>query len=230
MIKEEKGAASIVEYAIVLPICLFMLVFIFFIGYYLNQCALLDAAVNRGVLIAQKIYTDPNSEEVMMYGDGMDDTFVGFKKRDSVFESGDLESDPYRFFDQDYKEDTIKTKIENKVKSIIANGQLLMLEGRVNDIKVNVSDISGVISRKISVSASQKMYIPVISILLSDDSYEKYFTIQATASANISNTTEFVRNSDFVYDTFIRFGGGDIVNKIKNIFDKITSFIGKLGE
>lgn len=226
-LKRQGGASSIVEYSIILPICMFVLVFIFMVGYYLNQQALLDAAVNRGVLIAQKVYSDPNSSEVMLYGEQEGDSFVGFKKQSSVFSGKQLKSDPYRFFDKEYRETEIQSLIKNKVINIIRNGELAVVGNRVNEPKVYVTDITGTISRKMTVTASQEMHIPVISILIGKENSAKMFTITSTASVNINHPTEFVRNAEFVSDTLERFGAEKLISKITGMFDKVKSFIDK---
>ena len=54
--KGSKGSASILEYTLVLPVCLISVVVLFFTGYYLCYSAVLDAAADRVVLLVHNIY------------------------------------------------------------------------------------------------------------------------------------------------------------------------------
>lgn len=54
--RDSNGSASILEYTLVLPACLISVMLLFFTGYYLCHCAVLDAAADRAALTVQSIW------------------------------------------------------------------------------------------------------------------------------------------------------------------------------
>lgn len=227
LISEERAAASIVEYTIVLPICLFVLVFIFMVGYYLNQQAVLEAAVDRGVLAAQKIYNDPNADKLLDMGDKKKSTLIGFKRKANVYTDGTFEYDPYRYLNNNYKSDQIKSVVLARVNNAILDTQLVNINERVQNLKIECSDVSGIINKELTVTAKQEFIMPLLPTLFDKLNNGNIFTIQASSKVVIMNPTEFIRNTDFVVDTIERYVGTDITEKMSEIFGKITSFFQK---
>lgn len=225
----QDGAATVVEYSIILPICLFVIVFIFMIGYFLNQQANLDAAVRRGVTVAIKIYNDPNAEKIMEMGTEQGSNLVGYKRKIDKFE--DLESDPYRYWNNNYKQDTMKTLIEKKIKNCIQKNQMEIIDSRVDGIEIIFpEEMSGIINKRLTVNVTQDFQMPFLPTFLGKNGKGPVMKLTSTATVTVTNPTEFVRNIDFAADVIERFTDVDITEKITAMFDKVTSFFNSTKE
>ena len=224
--REEAGAATVVEYSIVLPLCLFVIVCIFMMGYFLNQQANLDAAVNRGVTIAVKLYNDPNAEKIMDMGTSRGSSLVGYKRKNVDFSN--LERDPYRYLNNGYKYDEMKSMIEAKIRNCIEMNQLPIIDSRVDEIEINFPEkrgVSGIINKNLTVNVTQDFQLPFLPAFLGKNGKGPVITLESTATITVINPTEFVRNVDFAADTVERFLGVDITEKMTTLFDKVTSFL-----
>lgn len=220
-IKEEKASASIVEYTIVLPICLLVIGFLFVAAYFMNERALLDAAVERGVLDAQKIFADPNSSDVMDFSPG------GYEKPGYSVKKkinwANIESDPYRFLNNKYNYGKLSQKVTDKIKKTVEDCGLANDGEWFDNAKIECSKVEGFLSKSITVTVRQKFDMPFIPLIMKDSSL---FDVEITSSASmpIVCPTEFLRNVDFVSDTIERYTEVNIADKIKGFFDKITNF------
>lgn len=225
-LNSERAASSIVEYSVVLPICLFIFGLLFMAGYMLNQQANLDAATNRGVLVAQKIYCDPNVDTVLNLGTDNGSKQVGFRKKEAGFADGaDFISDPYRYLGSDYKYDSIASLVKTKVLNCIEVGQILGVSDRVSQVEVEMPDeFSGFIMQKISIKVTQQFNNPFLPTLISRNT-PTLFKMESCASASVMNSTEFVRNTNLVNDIVERNAGSDINGKISEMIEKASSFL-----
>lgn len=220
-LKEERASATLVEYTIVLPICLFVIGFLFVVAYFMNQRALLDAAVERGVIDAQKIFSDPNSDVFIKYTDG-DSPNAGYELvNDPKFSN--MESDPYRFLNNGYNYDFITDTVKKKVKKIIDRNKISDYGTWFTEPEVECSKVTGFISKSITVTVRQDFYMPLIPLIMRKDGM---FDVEMVASAKmpIMCSPEFIRNTDFIMDTIERATGVDIYDKVVGFFDKIKGF------
>ena len=222
LMREDRGAATIVEYSIVLPICLFIILFIFMSGFFLHQAAVLDAAAERGIIIAQKIYSDPNAEKIINFTATTKGTTVGYRQKNSTINTSNFSSDPYRYWSNQYKSDSIKTNIEKKVKAVIDSSQLLISKRFMGKPKVTYNGVSGIFFKHASVEVTQKFSLfPGLANLFD---LNPTVTLRGYASMKIDSQTEFVRNVDFVCDMLDRFKVGEYIKQIQVVFSKISDF------
>ncbi|MDR0381849.1 MAG: pilus assembly protein [Oscillospiraceae bacterium] len=219
LVEEETAAASIVEYSIVLPLCLIVLLFIFFVGYVLNQRALLDSAAHRGVLLAQQYYADPNYNNIVDLGltEAKRD-YVGHK---SYSMNVLFENDPYRFLNKNYHEDMIRERMEGKITSVIGKNQLFLLDNRLTTFDVDIPGMEGFLNKSAEVTITQRFYLP---LLLGHVNLEPVYTMTAKSRVTVTTPAEFVRNTDFVIDTIEKYTGTDVTEKLVTFFAKITDF------
>ncbi len=223
-LRQERGDAQIIEYTIVFPICLLAFFFLYMIGYMLNQYALLDSAAERGILIAQKAYTDTNAEVMLSFDSLTANSTAGFTAAENP-EYTKFKNDPYRFLNKDYKNEEIKDTIERTVQEIIRNNQLLG-DIFLGETRVTYSPGSGFLDKNVTVTVEQEFKpLKVIFMLLPGES--ERFTLRSVATLRISSQTEFLRNADFVCDLALRFGLDKYTQKIAGFFDKITEFFNK---
>ena len=220
-LRQERGDANIIEYTIVLPICLLVFFFLFMIGYMLNQYALLESAAERGLMIAQKSFSDPNAEKMMSYDGLAAPSTAGFTAVGSP-DYDSFTSDPYRFFNAQYKNATIKPLVENAVLDIISQNQL-MGDTFLGTTTAEYSMTGGTLSKTATVTVEQEFRpLKMIASILHLNS--GVYTLKGEARMGISCQTEFIRNTDFVLDLALRFGISTYAEKISGFFDKITNF------
>ncbi len=219
---EEQGAGTIVEYSIVLPICLFLILILFIVGFFLHQASVLDAAAERGILIAQKIYTDPNSEQVIDYRATTKGTVVGYRRKGDKIKTNNFESDPYRYWNNGYNSDSIKNNVENKVSNVVESSQLFVSEKFLGRPKVTYNGVSGLLFKSASVEVTQTF--SMLPSLMNVFGLEPKLTLRGYASMRIDSQTEFIRNVDFVCDLLDRFKVGKYIDQIQLVFSKITDF------
>ena len=226
-IKDERGSASIIEYSMILPICFIVILFIFIVGFFLNQRALLDSAANRSILIAQKVYADPKYTKLVSMDFDADEDMLGIKDLDNSFNRR-FKNDPYRFLSNKYKEDEMNTLTSKKVESIVKSNQLFVLDNRVGKLTVHPLKVEGIIPKKATLVLQQRFYVPLLLGHLSIDSGVDMY---AKASITIVSPPELIRNTDLVIDTIEDITGkDDITGSLIRMFDKVSRFFEKTKE
>ena len=157
----DEGAASIVEYAIVLPICFFVIMFIFLVGFLLNEKAVVESAGQRGVFVAMKMYNDPSSEFVYQFSYGTDQDKAGFGQSTSDFTK--MTKDPYRYWDRGYREGEISAGVSNYVTQAISKSQLKIVKRWAGDPVVTYTPSGGLLGNNIRVTVEQEyQLLPII--------------------------------------------------------------------
>ena len=63
--KKEKGAATLVEYAIVLPVVFAIVFMLLFVGFTMHQKAVMEAATQRSAIYVARTITDPSYENIV---------------------------------------------------------------------------------------------------------------------------------------------------------------------
>lgn len=220
-----RGAASIVEYTIVLPICMFIVIFLFFAGYFLNERAVLDAAAHRSVLVAQKIYGDCkfSSFTDLNYADTVD--YVGFKRSEN--DLSDISNQPYRYlFGSNKIAELIRTSVEKKAISCINNNQLFSLGNYIKDTKVEVGPVEGLLVKSITVVITEEYKFPG---MLRSIGFEGSYIMQGAATTTFTDQTELIHNIDLVVEFMEDIGANKFIEKIQGFFKKIGNFVKSLG-
>lgn len=220
LFKNDDGAASIVEYAIVLPLCFFVIMFIFLLGFFLSEKAVVESAGQRGVLVAMKMYNDPSADLIYDYRYGTDNNTAGFGKSASTF--GTMNKDPYRYWTRSYRQSSIDTSVRDYVTEAITKSQLGIVKRWAKTPQVSYTPSGGLLGNNICVSVEQEyQLLPIIFERLLGI---KSTTIKVDCYMNIINQTEFIRNTDFVCDLIEMAGGGKILDKVTKAMDAITTF------
>lgn len=232
-LSEENGAASIVEYSIVLPLCLVAVMFLFLVAYFLNERAVLDAAAHRSVLVAEKLYFDPKFK-VMTDLDyvNMTEDYVGYKKKYESFNDtgvqGNIEAEQYRFFlggssFKEYAEQCVK----QKALSCVANNQLFPLGDRVQNLQVETVEITSGTFKKVSITITEEYHMPKLVKLIGLDTAYK---MQVSATTGLSAEPELIRNIDLVLEIMEDFNVDDYLENFKTVLEKVSNFVTSLGE
>lgn len=229
-VKEEKAAAPIVEYSIVLPICLFILGLLFASGFYLNQKAVLDSAVNRGVVLAQKIYCDNNADKIMNMGLDENSYQVGVTIDSNALKNPkNLKSEPYRYLKFGSRYDDIYGAIEKKINTAVNTSQLINADIRLSDLSIKMpKKFKGFMIYKMTVTVSQDFYNPFVPVLVRQNT-TSLFSMKSSATAAVMSTTEYVRNVDMLNDVVGRVTGSTCDGWVSKMLSRLTSFMSKTG-
>lgn len=228
--RESKGSASIIEYSIILPLCLWVLVFLFMAGYVLHQRAVLESAAQRAVMIVQKLYADPNYRNLVLLTDQeADRDYVGYKERQNQ-NIADLERDPYRYWNNGYREDIIQQAMDVKIRNIIYRNQLIDLSSiSVYEIQIESPDMTGMIFKNKKVVVKQEISVPI----LEGFHISPKVTLEGHADITVTQPAELIRNSHFAINVVEDLTAGtpveDIIEKIGVYMDKITEFFSETG-
>lgn len=221
----EDGVSNIIEYSIVLPLCLIGVCFIFMVGYYLHQSAVLDAAAYRAAMVVQRIYNDPNAIQLIDFGTE-EETFVGYRTKQEL-KGLKLERDPYRYFNTNYRAGEIEAAVLGKMEAVISFATLSPVKSiYVEEARPEYGGMTGIISKEATVSVTQDFKLPGIFRLVGlPESAE----LSATVTAPVISQTEFVRNAMFAQDLVEELSEksetvGKITETVQSIFAKISSF------
>ena len=213
------GAASIVEYSIVLPLCFLVIAFIFLLGFYLNQKAVIDSVSQRSLIVAMKMFNDPSAEQIYDYSYGIKRDQSGMGS--SSYDFSSMTRDPYRYWGN-YRAGDIDAAVKSFVTQAVANSQVHLVSKWASTPDVTYTPNGGLLGNNITVTVKQQYtLVPIVFLnLLGIDKT----TIVSTSKMNVINQTEFIRNTNFACDLIEEMGGAEILAKVSQVMDSITKF------
>jgi len=215
----EIGSASVLEFTIVLPLCMFVVGALIIFGLYLCMYAVLDSAADRAVIIIRSIYSDPNYLKIADHG--LDDStfdYIGIKERRDLY--GRCGSEPYRFLSGGYDREQAQQAAAKKVRNIIVKSSFLSIGQGAPEIDISFSEEAHLLGKRIYVTVSWKVHLPgLFGKLLGESSV----AMKVSSEALLSCPPEMIRNTDFALDLVRRFSGVDIRDKIEGIASKVKS-------
>lgn len=206
--KKEKGAATILEYAIVLPIVLLIVCMLVFLGYAMHQKAVMEAATQRAAIYISRTLVDPSYETIVKTSDTQDVNDI----LSAEITQQSIKNKPYRYL---LMGRGCLPNSEESVADLIEMNQVFI------DKRPNVSVVlePGVFS-KVVVSATQEFEFPQIG---PDLSLPSIVTIESESVIYINQPAEFIRNADYIIDTVSKIKDA-ISEEINSIFSKIKFF------
>lgn len=210
--KEEKGLA-VIEATILLPFCILMVIALYYVAIFMCQKANLQANVQNALIYYKNVETDTYVEA--------SDRMAYMKTEDTVSAVGGSYGNPqylfpYRFFGMKFE----SGKFESFFRSMC--GYMFFDTGANVELKTNVTNY--VVYKKITAVATQTVK-PAVSLSLVGvpDSME----ISCTSSVVISDTDDFIRNTDFVIDIVEDTKIGEVAHQL---VDKAVDFYNKFKE
>ncbi|MGN0517984.1 MAG: TadE/TadG family type IV pilus assembly protein [Acutalibacteraceae bacterium] len=207
-IKEERGAYTIMEAAIVFPVMFFVLFFIIFVGNMYYEQSKMDDCVMRYAIKGAQCCADPYLYDFVQTG--------------SVPTSlKSVEIKPYRYIIGGM--DDIEKKIRKEMEDEISKKNLTFFSNMVPDVTAESTKYNNyLVYSTFSCSLKYSIIMPIKIFWDANDFEIVKFTSRAEVS--VSDTPEFIRNTDFVVDLLT---GTKVGTTIKSVFDKINSFITK---
>lgn len=206
-VKKESGAVQIVEAAFVFPIMFIILFFLIYMGNAHYIKAQVESVVETQALEGASYCADPILETLKQTG--------------NVPSLSSLKTEPYRYIFGGMTEierkvgASVEAELSGKAASFFANMTPELKTPSANIAKFN----NYVVYSTFSVEVEYVVEFP-ISFLGADR--PAMLTINARAEVPVTDTTEFIRNTDMVIDLF---HGTKIGQSISDVFGKINDFI-----
>ena len=179
ILKDERGAAPIVEAALVYPIVIIVVVFMIYYGMYVYESSVIHDMAGTTAVMASKSVSFPGYEylgESYVYGDHSDEGEITPDRVKKAYET----MKPYRYI--------FKNEINDRFSdSLIEKSEDMLL--KTEDIQCSITSQR----HKVTVKLEKKVTMPQLFEFIGlNDSYR----IKATSTALISDPAEFVRNTD----------------------------------
>ena len=212
--KDEKGAATLIEYTIVLPIVLAIVMLLLFVGFTMHQKAVMEAATERAAIYISRTITDPSYQNIVSTDGSSDSNDIS----SATITQESIVNAPYRYL---FAGSGQITDSELSVADLIKKNQIFI----DTDPDVSVRKDAGIFT-KVTVTATQEFAIPNI---LPGLDLPPFMTIETESVVYVNEPAEFIRNADFVIDavTDIAEKTG-IVDKINTVISKVTFFKSKV--
>lgn len=207
-IQEERGAYTIMEASIVFPVMFFVLFFIIFLGNMYYEQAKMDDCVMRYAIKGAQCCADPY--------------LYDYVKTGSVPTSlKEVEIKPYRYIVGGM--DDIEKKIKTEMSNELSKKNFSFFSNMVPNVTTKTTKYNNyLVYSTFSCGLKYKITMPIK--LFWDANKFNIVNFSSRAEVSVSDTPEFIRNTDFVVDLLT---GTKVGTTIKSVFDKINSFITK---
>lgn len=203
-LKDETGAALILEATIIYPVVFLCMFFLIFVGLYFMQNAMLESTAQKMAVLAAKEVAYPGFLEIAyeedMYGNNITYSNGAIEARKDLrasnvklsFSTGEEDSRLYRYWSSDPLTGSSKEKIRQLVEN---NRDISFLIGG-SDVVVDVKCSNYVIAQYVTVSITQK----VLDIGVLGFFGISAPTLKVSAVAPVNDADEMVRNVDLIMD------------------------------
>lgn len=207
--KEEKGLA-VVEATILLPFCMIMVIALYYAAIFMCQKANMQANLQNALLYYKNVesdtYVEASANMAYTAADGTISAVGGsYREPQYLF--------PYRFFGMKFKESSFTSFFRTMC------GYMFFDTGSNIDLKAKASNY--VIYKELTATAVQTVK-PAVSLSMAG--VPDSMVISCTASAAVSDSDDFIRNTDFavdiVEDTKIGEAAGKLVDKAVEFYNK----------
>lgn len=210
--KDEKGLA-VIEATLLLPFCMIMVIALYYVAIFQCQKANMQANLQNALLYYKNVETDTYVEasESMAYTSAEGTiSAVGGSYGDPQYLF------PYRFFGMKFQ----SAKFESFFRSMC--GYMFFDNG--SNVELTTNTTNYVVYKRITATANQTVK-PAIS--LSMVGVPDSMVISCTASVVLSDTEDFIRNTDFVIDIVEHTKLGEVAG---SLVDKAVEFYNSFKE
>ena len=214
-LKKEKGAATIVEASIIMPIVFIIVCFLFIMGYYQLELATLQSRADRVADVASRIMIQSGYPK---YGE-IETNKIDFEGVNS-FDAGLIKEiyhdlNPYRYWGiGERKFDGVAS---TKLKRVMDAKAYFDINSSITNVEIKSK--SNILSNKVEVIFNSKVKLPrFFNFLGLPTEINKQFSTVAF----VSDSSEFLRNTDIVFDL------GEYLAKKCKISDNAKDVINKI--
>lgn len=215
-IKNEKGLA-VVEATLLLPFCFIMIIALYYVAIFMCQKANLQANVQNALIYYKNTDSDNfvTASSDMAYGKA-EGTISAVGSSYQAPEDDYSHSFPYRFLSFKFSKDDFQSFFRSMV------GYMFFDNGE--NVQISAYSKNYIVYKTITATATQTVK-PAISLKMVGGS--DAITISATATAVVTNSDDFIRNTDFVVDVVSKTKLGQ---KASELIDKAWDFYGRFKE
>lgn len=233
-LKSESGAVQVIEMTLIFPLVLFVVAFLIYLGSYVIQSVVIYNDVQRIAVIAARKAQIPGYEN--FYNNGGITTKADFNWKSNYVPGKDMINsvmkvhNPYRYWGNSFLTEDNKTTLENEFEKLVSKNSFLMS----SNVNCDIQTSNNVLNQTIKVHIVKKVNAPNF---LKQFGLGSAMDIDVTATAVVSDSSEFIRNTDMVYDlatylwTELKFGDdGKTMSERTAIFkQKFTDAKAKMG-
>ncbi len=233
-LKEENGAAMLIEAVVIYPIVFLAIFFLIYVGLFILQYMSVSAYAQKVALLASREVAFPGyislvSEDVYTTAaveadlgtDSDGDQATSFKGMVKMnFDPKNAQVNAYRYWGDPLSSES-KTVLVNILKEMVDKNSLIGAEGEVT---ASVEAENYFVTQYVKVSVSQ----PLAGFAVLDFFGIEQPTVSATVQASVNDTDELVRNVDFAADAIKAIAKklGIDAGSIKKKFKDAKSFLG----
>ena len=226
LIRNQSGAALVVEAVVIYPLVILCLFFLLYMGLIIIQSSVLNSIAQKMALVAAREVAYPGY--LTLAGDDAFATAgVEMKTNSTIkldFETNNVKVEAYRYWSKDPLSSAAKDKITSLIsdpKNGLVKSQSLLDLGKV-EAKVTCSNYA--VTQFVTVTIEQE--------ILNNDVF-RFFgienpTISARAVASVNDSDEFVRDVDLVIDA-VDWLAKKLGINIAELRSKVESAIDKIG-
>lgn len=231
-IMKEDGAASFIEMTLIFPLVVVTMGFLIYLGSYIMQNIIIYNDAQRVAVAASRVAGMPGYEKI--YGTKGVTAVADFDWADGTSPDIGLvnnmmnEHTPYRYFGNGFLSSSEADTLEKNMKKLVENSSFIVKSMVTCDIKTE----NNFINQKVKVNVKKSVNAPKI---FSSLGIKEKMDIDLTATAVVSDPTEFIRNTDMLFDLKdylfdnVKIGGDTINEKINKYKQKFTDIAGKIG-
>lgn len=190
-LKDETGASQIVEMTIIFPIVIFVMGALIYLGCYVVQGVSMYTYAQRMAVYAAREISYPGYEKLGNMTQAVDFVAIQEASVNTIFAQS---WKPYRFLSQGNNMIGNKNDLESNLRSLVSS--TAFIKSGAPECSINVKN--NIFNQKVTVTISKGITVPsfMVAIGVPEDSMK----IHVGAVAVTLNATEFVRNTDFVFD------------------------------
>lgn len=231
--KNETGAATVIEMTLIFPLVLCCVGFLLYIGSYVMQSVMIYNDAQRIAVAASREIAMPGYEKFYQ-GAGVT-TKADFNWPDnvapniSIINSFMKEHNPYRYWGDGGLTQSKKTTLESNLEQLIASHSFLAS----SNVDCTITPSKELLNYKVKVRVIKNISTPQLFQSLG---VNQSMDIDVTATAVVCDTTDFIRNTDMVFDladflmSSVKVDGTNTINdKIAMFKQKFTDAKAKLG-
>lgn len=205
-IKDEKGAASVVEAAFIYPVIIISVIFLIYAGVYSLESVLLQSKADSVAMAASRSISFPGYSELR----GED--ILSFEDKPSVaaVRKSYEKLQPYRYLSKGKTDSRFSSVVSEYASGLFFNS---------SDIKCTVKAENHILNSRINVTVEKCITMPQLFDFIG---FEQRSIIKAYSSSVVSDPAEFVRNTDLTAMA------AEYIDGKYQISDKLSEFRSKL--
>ena len=222
LIKRKDDGLFSIEFALIFPIVLGVVLILVVFGFYVFQCVrVCDHAQKAAVIAARESYM-PGYKTLYDINGGITvhSDFGNLNIDSSVIKTLMKEHDPYRYFGESYINYNERTSIVQFLTETIENDSVI----KVASVDCDVTTENHIINQTVYVTVKMTVEVPKFFHSLGVSDWENTIT----AKAIVTDCAEFVRNTNIVFDVKdflfdnLKIGGTSINERIGKFKSKFS--------